>query len=119
MSAASQKCRQILSGVGVLVPVEPLVREHCKAHLQDIMTELMSDSGGDRARFVDGTGYVELKQWMTENPHWERLLQERGYMVFRNFPIHDTAKFDAVLELLIRPSHEFSEETSPRSSVSA
>lgn len=83
------------------------------------MTELMSDSAGDRVRFVDSTGYVELKQWMTENPHWERLLQERGYMVFRNFPIHDTATFDAVLELLIRPSHELSEETSSRSSVSA
>lgn len=36
VSAASQKCRHILSGEGVLVPVEPLVRKHCKAHLEDI-----------------------------------------------------------------------------------
>jgi alpha-ketoglutarate-dependent taurine dioxygenase len=82
------------------------------------VTELISDSGGDLARFVDGTGYVDLKQWIRENPHWENLLHERGYMIFRNFAIHDIATFDAVLDLLMRPSHEFSEETSPRSSVS-
>lgn len=83
------------------------------------MTELISNSGGDLVRFVDGTDYEDLEQWITENSHWERLLQEHGYMVFRNFAIRDTATFDAVLDLLMRPSHEFSEETSPRSSVSA
>lgn len=83
------------------------------------MTELTSSSGGDLMRFIDGTGYVDLKQWIAENPDWERLLHERGYMVFRNFAIHDTATFDAVLDMLMCPSHEFSEETSPRSSVTA
>src|SRR5579859_748246 len=89
------------------------------AHLEKNMTELISDSGGDLVQFVDGTGYADLKQWITENPHWERLLQRHGHIVFRNFGIHDTATFDTVLDLLMRPSHEFSEETSPRSSVSA
>jgi alpha-ketoglutarate-dependent taurine dioxygenase len=87
--------------------------------LEGIVTKLISDSGGDLVRFVDGAGYPDLKQWVMENPHWEKLLQERGYMVFRNFAIHDAATFDTVLDLFVRPSHEFSEETSPRSSVSA
>lgn len=81
------------------------------------MTELKSDSS-DLVQFIDGQGYVDLEQWIAENPRWEKLLHERGYIVFRNFAIHDTATFDAVLDLLMRPSHEFSEETSPRSSVS-
>jgi len=83
------------------------------------MTELISDSGGDPVRFVDGAGYVDLRHWMSENPHWEKLLHERGYVIFRDFAIHDAATFDACLDLLFCPSREFSEETSPRSSVSA
>lgn len=83
------------------------------------MTESIFNSGGDLVGFVDGAGYVDLKQWIAENPDWERLLYKYGYIVFRNFSIRDTTAFDAVLDLFMCPSHEFSEETSPRSSVTA
>lgn len=82
------------------------------------MNELIADSGGDPVQFVDGTGYRDLEQWIGENPGWEDLLYNRGYLVFRNFSIHDPGTFDAALDLLMRPTPEFSEETSPRSSVS-
>ena len=37
-----------------------------QTRLEGIVTKLISDSGGDLVRFVDGAGYPDLKQWVME-----------------------------------------------------
>jgi alpha-ketoglutarate-dependent taurine dioxygenase len=68
---------------------------------------------------VDGTGYDDIAHWISLNPDWEKSLYAYGHVLFRNFQVTETAAFDAALDLLMEPSLEFSEETSPRSAVSA
>jgi alpha-ketoglutarate-dependent taurine dioxygenase len=83
-----------------------------------LVMELMSVSG-QVSRFVDGAGCKDIAGWLADNQQWETYLHDRGYIVFRNFSVADVAAFDNLLDLFMRPSGEFSEETSPRSSVSA
>lgn len=68
---------------------------------------------------VNDSGYGNLSGWMAGNPDWEDLLYAHGYVLFRGFPITDESSFDSSLDLLMKPSLEFSEETSPRSGVGA
>jgi alpha-ketoglutarate-dependent taurine dioxygenase len=66
---------------------------------------------------VDGSGFGGLAAWISANPDWEKLIYTHGFILFRGFGISDPGAFDGILDLLMRPSHEFSEETSPRSAV--
>jgi len=68
---------------------------------------------------VDGGSYKSVAGWISENANWEDLLHVNGFIVFRGFPIRDAGTFDATLDLLMRPSLEFAEETSPRTGVTA
>jgi alpha-ketoglutarate-dependent taurine dioxygenase len=74
--------------------------------------------GAEQPAIVDGSSYRDLSSWISDNHEWEDSLYKQGYVIFRGFPITDPPSFDAALDLLMRPSLEFSEETSPRSGVS-
>lgn len=75
-------------------------------------------SGGTQSpALVNGSGYGSLATWIYANPDWEKLIYTHGSVLFRGFGISDPGAFDAILDLLVRPSREFSEETSPRSLV--
>lgn len=67
---------------------------------------------------VNGSTFDDLSSWIADNRDWEDSLYKHGYMLFRGFPIADASAFDDALDLIMRPSLEFSEETSPRSGVS-
>jgi alpha-ketoglutarate-dependent taurine dioxygenase len=68
---------------------------------------------------IDGSGYASLDEWISQNPDWTTTLYRTGFILFRGFGISEPAIFDATLDLLMIPSLEFSEETSPRSEVTS
>jgi alpha-ketoglutarate-dependent taurine dioxygenase len=81
---------------------------------------MLAESSSDSTRppaLVDGDGYAGLSAWISEKPDWEKLLYTHGYILFRGFGISEPNSFDTALDLLMEPYTEFSEETSPRSSV--
>jgi alpha-ketoglutarate-dependent taurine dioxygenase len=82
------------------------------------VADLVSVSGQDPV-FIDGAGYKNIRDWVMEHQQWEERLYKYGYLVFRNFPSIDTKTFDELLDAFMHPSQELTEETSPRSSVSA
>lgn len=66
---------------------------------------------------VDGARCASLADWISANPGWEKLLYDHGSVLFRGFDISSPDIFDAHMDLVMRPLLEFSEETSPRTSV--
>ena len=68
---------------------------------------------------IDGSGYASIAAWISENPGWDQLLYQAGSLLFRGFPGNDPSVFDAAVDMLMQPSLEFAEETSPRSAVGA
>lgn len=68
---------------------------------------------------VDDREHASIAEWISANPNWENLLYACGSVLFRGFGVTDAAAFDATLNSLLESAGEFSEETSPRSSVGA
>ncbi|HEY2576013.1 MAG TPA: TauD/TfdA family dioxygenase [Streptosporangiaceae bacterium] len=68
---------------------------------------------------VQGGEYASIAEWISANPEWVDLLYINGSILFRGFDVLDPAAFDTTLDSLLEPVAEFSEETSPRSSIGA
>jgi alpha-ketoglutarate-dependent taurine dioxygenase len=81
-----------------------------------VTADFSPDTGRSTA-FVDASEYKEIADWISVHPSWEELLYTHGFILFRGLPIAGPDVFDAALDSLMRPLKEFSEETSPRSSV--
>lgn len=78
--------------------------------------EFSSDPGRSEA-LVDASGYNSIADWISVHPSWEGILYTHGFVLFRGLPINDPDTFDVAVDSLMGPMNEFSEETSPRSSV--
>lgn len=83
------------------------------------MATVMYSDPAQYPAVVGGNGYASLADWIAAHPDWEQLLYTCGFLLFRGFRISDPGTFDAALDLLMQPSQEFSEETSPRSGVTS
>jgi alpha-ketoglutarate-dependent taurine dioxygenase len=81
------------------------------------MATVISSDPAQSPAVIDGCRHASLADWIFGNPDWEELLYSYGYILFRGFRISAPHAFDAVLDLLMQPTQEFSEETSPRSGV--
>ncbi|HEY0452747.1 TauD/TfdA family dioxygenase [Actinophytocola sp.] len=66
---------------------------------------------------VDLDGRGSLPGWLAEHAGWQDILLDRGAIVFRGAGVGDVADFDSTVSALVRPSSEFSEETSPRTAL--
>ncbi|MGW8378395.1 TauD/TfdA family dioxygenase [Streptomyces sp. ODS28] len=67
---------------------------------------------------VDLDGAASLDKWLAGNPDWVGSLVEHGAVIFRNAGVGTVEEFDEAVSLLVDPSTQFGEESSPRTALS-
>lgn len=70
-----------------------------------------------RPGVVNASDHMNIAEWTVANSDWESILYTSGAILFRGFSISGPEAFDAALDSLMKPTKEFAEETSPRTST--